>query len=300
MNPPDATVRRRLGRFLLAVGALVLGFSRPLYLLVDFAFHSELHSYIPLIPLISLGLVWLKLNDLPKPAEPDGRLTAFFLAAGLAILAGYGLRQILGLSWSPQDALTLNALAFVFLFAGLCAWVWGRPILRAIAFPLAFLLFIAPIPVFISSSLETFLQYCSAVVAYGFFQVSGMAVLPQGDVAFRLPGITLDVAPECSGLHSTMALIITSLPAGYLFLRSPWNRAWLCLAAIPFGIIRNGFRIFTIGELCVHLGPQMINSYIHRSGGWMFFLLSLGLFIPLLLLLARLERRPADSHRTAT
>ena len=36
---------------------------------------------------------------------------------------------------------------------------------------------------------------------------------------------------------------------------------------IPLGILRNGFRIFVIGMLCVHIGPYMINSKIHRQGG---------------------------------
>ena len=62
-------------------------------------------------------------------------------------------------------------------------------------------------------------------------------------------------------------LFITSLVAGYFFLRSPGKRTALTLAVVPLALLRNGFRIFTIGQLCIHIGPEMINSPIHRRGG---------------------------------
>ena len=113
-----------------------------------------------------------------------------------------------------------------------------------------------------------------------------MSFLRQG-LFFQLPGIRLEVAPECSGIHSTLVLFITSLIAGQLFLRAQWKRGLLVLAVVPLGIVRNAFRIWSIGELCVHIGPRMINSPIHRRGGPLFFMLSL---IPLFLLLYYLRR----------
>jgi exosortase len=147
-----------------------------------------------------------------------------------------------------------------------------------------------PLPLRVSNALESMLQHASAAVAYAFFEVSGTPVYAIGDLRFQLPGITIEVAPECSGLRSSLALFITSLLAGSVFLRSSWTRALLCLAVIPIGIIRNAFRIFTVGELCVQIGPQMIDSYIHRTGGWMFFLVSMVPLFLLLLLLVRSER----------
>ena len=56
---------------------------------------------------------------------------------------------------------------------------------------------------------------------------------------------------------------------------------------IPLGILRNGFRVFVIGMLCVYVGPHMIDSPIHHRGGPVFFTLSL---VPLFLLLWWLRR----------
>jgi exosortase/archaeosortase family protein len=104
---------------------------------------------------------------------------------------------------------------------------------------------------------------------------------------FVLPGIVLEVAQECSGIRSSWVLLITSLLASQMFLKSPWRRAVLVLFVIPLGIVRNGFRILVIGLLCVHIGPHMIDSVIHHRGGPLFFVLSLG---PMFLLLWWLRR----------
>jgi len=104
----------------------------------------------------------------------------------------------------------------------------------------------------------------------------------QGGLMFRLPGFNLEVVTECSGIRSSLVLFIMSLLVGYLFLRKPWNRTMLALAVIPLALLRNGFRIFVIGQLCVRIGPEMINSPVHRHGGPLFFILAL---IPLFLLL---------------
>jgi len=65
----------------------------------------------------------------------------------------------------------------------------------------------------------------------------------------------------------------------------------LTLAVIPLAILRNGFRIFTIAMLCVHVDPTMIDSPIHHRGGPIFFILSLVPFLAFLFVLRRSERR---------
>jgi exosortase C (VPDSG-CTERM-specific) len=158
-----------------------------------------------------------------------------------------------------------------------------------IAFPLALLSFMVPVPAFAMPSINAFLQNGSAAAAQGFFSLSGTPYLRTG-LVFQLPDINLEVATECSGIQSSMVLLITGLVAGHLFLRRPWNRAVLALLMIPLGLLRNGFRVFTIGELCVRIGPQMIHSPIHHKGGPIFFALSLILLFILLVVLQRTER----------
>jgi exosortase/archaeosortase family protein len=108
-----------------------------------------------------------------------------------------------------------------------------------------------------------------------------MPVLRDG-LSFKMPGLTIKVAEECSGVRSTFVLFITSLLAGHLFLRTRWKKIVLVLLILPIGVLRNAFRITTISWLTVNVDSGIIDSALHHRGGPIFFVLSL---IPLFLLL---------------
>lgn len=285
----------RLTGFLLATAGLALCFCVPLYNLLRLAFADSLYSDIPLIPLISLYLIWMRRETLPAKFETSVKPALPFFLAGAAAMAAYWFSAAHH-AWTIENALALNLLAFLFFFTGICLLFLGTVFLRAIMFPMAILAFVIPFPNFLRHALETFLQYGSAFFAQIFLQWSPTPVLLEG-LDFHLPGCVIEVAPECSGIHSTIVLLIVSLLGGWLFLRSPWSRALLALAVIPLALIRNGFRIFVIGRLCAAYGPQMLASPIHRHGGPLFFALSLIPFFLLLLFLKKIERKKSSSER---
>ncbi|HEV2694562.1 MAG TPA: archaeosortase/exosortase family protein [Verrucomicrobiae bacterium] len=270
--------------FAWAAALLALGFGLPLLRLMRFAAGDELHSYILLIPVLSVYLAGLKKNELPRVSVPAKLPAVIFLGAGLMTVAWHLARPAL----TPANNLAQVTLAFLLMLTGAGFWIMGGALMRTLVFPLAMLVFMIPLPDAWRDGVETFLQHGSAMVAGWMFAVSDVPVL-QDDLVFHLPNISLRVAPECSGIHSTMVLFITSLVAGHFFLKSPWKRGVLCLAVIPLALLRNGFRVFVLGELCTHIGPQMINSPIHHHGGPLFFALSLLPFFVLLYLLKRSE-----------
>jgi exosortase C (VPDSG-CTERM-specific) len=275
----------QIRNFFLAVSALVLCFAVPLYDLARFAAGSELYSHILLIPFISAFLVWSRRQSLPRFSQPARKAAAIFFTGGLAAII---------VDWfvSPQadeNYFALTMLSFLLFFTGACCLFLGKEIVRAMAFPIGLLVFVLPFPTFFMNWVDAFLQQGSAMAADGMFRLSGVPYFRDG-LLFHLPGINLEVAPECSGIHSTLVLLITSLLAAHLFLRRPWKRAVLVLAVIPLALLRNGFRIFVIGQLCVRIGPQMIDSPIHHHGGPLFFILSLIPFFLLLICLGRSER----------
>lgn len=268
---------------------LLLCYCLPLFDLVRFSIGSELFSHIVLIPVVSAYLSWSCRSALLIRSVPNRMLASCLIIGGGGILVGYWALSLLGVPFARQDALVMTSSSFVLLFVGICALYLGRKTLNAFAFPLLFLIFLVPIPTFLIGLIESFLQHGSADVAGVLFNIFGTPVFRQ-DLVFQLPGILIQVAPECSGIHSSLALFITSVLAGYFFLRSPIYRTILALAVIPLALLRNGFRVFTIGELCVHISPDMIDSYIHHHGGPIFFALSLIPFFALLFALYRLER----------
>jgi exosortase len=147
----------------------------------------------------------------------------------------------------------------------------------------------APLPEAIMETCEFLMQQWSATTAHVLFKLVGTPVFRE-DLYFQLPGMRVVIARECSGIRSTLALFLTSLIAGYLFLHSPWRRTMLAFAVIPLAVVRNAIRIAVVGELCVHISPDMIDSYIHRHGGPIFFAASLVPFAWILWLLMKRER----------
>ncbi|MFO1497505.1 MAG: exosortase [Verrucomicrobiota bacterium] len=285
--------------FLLCAGVLVLLFAKPLVGVFKLAWSSDLHSHALLIPFLSIYLIWIR-----KPAIADISIQrAPVWAAGVSALALLPLAALwnqfrLGqLDLASADALFFGAIGFVTLLIGVGLWFFGSKIVGAVAFPVLMLFFIAPLPESVQGRIEHFFQTTSAYAALGLFRVAGIPVVFDR-LIFNLPTITLEVAPECSGIRSSLVLFITSLVAGHLFLQSPWKRAVLTVLVIPLAIARNGFRIFVIGYLCVRVDPNLIHSWVHRQGGPLFFVLSLVPFFALLVWLRRSESGASvRSHR---
>jgi exosortase C (VPDSG-CTERM-specific) len=255
-----------------------------------YAARTDLHSHILLVPFIAAYLLYSQRGSLPVPGHRSTTGTALACGIGLAPLAaGIAWRESLSLN----DHLALMALAFVSLVAAGGFLFLGSKWMAAAAFPVAFLIFMVPLPDAPVNWLEKASATASAEAAALYFAIAGTTLVRHG-TTFELPGIVLEVAQECSGIRSSWVLFITSVLASHLFLKSPWRRLMLVAFVIPLGIFRNGFRVFVIGLLCVHVGPHMIDSVIHRRGGPFFFALSL---VPLFLLLwwlRRGERRSAS------
>ena len=303
LHPPNRTVasetivRARLGNLSVCItpgrstiwrfwtGAcyivlLIVAFNQPLLALADYAAHSSLHSYILLIPFVCAYLLYLRRDKLPNKYAADFSPGIILLTCGLGLFLFIRWPNLLG--HVPADScVTQLALSFICCLAAGGFFFLGRDWMRAAAFPLAYLIFLVPMPDAMADALETASKYASAEVANVLFHLSGTPFLRAG-LVFQLPNIQIQVAQECSGIRSSWVLLMTSILASHLFLKTPWRRFALVAFVIPLGILRNGFRIFVIGLLCVKAGPQIIHSLIHRRGGPVFFLLSL---IPFLLLL---------------
>lgn len=266
---------------------LTLLFSQPLARLAVFAAGSDLFSYILLVPFVSGYLLYTRMPTTPA----DFRISI----AGAAVLGAIGTATVAarvgwGENLSPNDLLATMTLAFVSLAAAGGFLFFGSKWMAARAFPIAFLIFMVPLPDAVVNRLEVASMNASADAAAVFFGMTGTAMVRHGTV-FELPGIVIQVAQECSGIHSSLVLFIVSLLASQVFLKSRWRRLVLVALVIPLGILRNGFRILVIGLLCVHVGPQMIDSPIHHRGGPLFFALSLVPFFLLLWWLRRQEQR---------
>lgn len=263
-------------------------FYRPLSALINFARGSELYSYVLLMPFVSVYLVMSKKSGVRVGG--DGKSAGIASALLISGLLFWQLPRFGGAQPSLQNSLFIAISSFVLTVIGCAVFFLGTEFVKTNLLPIGLLFFLAPLPSALESGIETFFQHTSADAAHGLFVLARTTLYREG-LALNLPGITLEVARECSGIRSSLILFISSLIAGYLFLSNPWKRLILTVFVIPLGIVRNGFRIFTIGQLCVYVSPSMVDSWVHRKGGPLFFVLSLIPFFGLLVYLARTESR---------
>jgi len=278
---PESINKRFVGWCIYLV-ILCGAFALPLREFATYARHSEVHSYVLLIPFVTAYLIYIRWKQLSRELSSSWGYALLSAAAGTgALLASQHFTEL-----GQNDYMTLIAFSFVcFVIAGIFLFL-GSKWARSAMFPLFFLAFMIPLPEAAVDFLENASKEASAEVANWLFLISGTPVLRAGAV-FQLPGITIEVAKECSGIRSSLVLVITSLLAANMFLHTTWRRALLVCAVIPLGLLRNALRILVISLLCVHIGPQMIHSVIHRRGGPIFFVASL---VPLFVVLWWLRR----------
>lgn len=282
--------RGRLQKFGMFAGLLILLFAVPLYQLARLSFKTDLYSHALLVPGITLHLLWTGRSKFDGTFLPAGTIALIPAVIGAAMTAGYLAASFT--NWNPalQDQLAMSTLAFVcFAWSG-CLLLFGRAFFRQMLFPLLFLLFMVPFPAAMERAIESGLQHGSAEVAYIFVKLAGTPVLREG-TQFRLPNITIEVAPECSGVRSSLALVMTAFLAAYFFLRTTGMKVLFGGIVVALGIIRNAFRIFVLAQLCVHFDPGFIHSPLHHRGGPVFFVVSLIPFFITLWLLRKWERK---------
>lgn len=281
--------RRSIVAWAVCAVGLTLLFATVLLNWAQHALESDLHSYVVLIPFLSTFLIFRRRESFPSAFHPAPLLALVGGLAG-ALVLGWGLMNGES-SLGRNDFLACLMLAFVCWQYSLSFLFLGAQWMRALAFPCALLLLAVPLPDGLVQFLETSLAVASADLAAAIIRLAGIPIHQVDQVVFHLPGIVLEVAPQCSGVRSTLVLFIVSLLAAFEFLRSGWSRFLLVALVLPLGILRNACRIFLISWVCVRISPGMVESVVHDRGGPVFFLISLGVLIGLVLKLRRLEER---------
>ena len=275
----------RNGLSLLLLLAVVVGFWHQLVLLFSLTQQQEHYSHIVLIPCLSLYVLYLHRKVINNSREWSPWLG--LLVIGLGAWCYWSADAAI---FSP-DQLSMTILALVLMCWGIVVFGFGVTLCRKVSFGLFFLLFMVPLPSFVLDTIIGFLQRSSAEATEVLFSLLGVPVFRQGFL-FSLSNFTIHIAEECSGIRSTISLIITSLVAGHVFLRSAWTKMGLVAVVVPLAIIKNAFRIVGLSLLANYVDPTFItDSALHRNGGIPLFLLSLVVLLSLAWLLCRFEKK---------
>jgi len=290
----QVTLNRHARAHTAFVGLVILSviiFWKTFHSLMLFSLDHESSSHILLIPLVSIYLLWTERSRIFQVIRSSP------VPGATLVLAAIALYLFTAGRWSvedPEQFLPGATLAIILLWLGGFLLCYGVAAWRRASFSLLFLLLMVPLPpAFLEHSIYL-LQQGSTEIAYLLFKAVGVPVLRQGFI-LAVPGVTIEVARECSGIRSSVALFITCLLAAHLFLRTKWRMLVFVLLAFPLAIIKNGIRIATLTLLSVYVDPGFLTGRLHHEGGFVFFLLALAILSPVLLLLQKSERTAKPS-----
>jgi exosortase len=181
--------------------------------------------------------------------------------------------------------LFLTRLSMLGVLAGAILFVAGWARLRALAFPLAFLLLMIPIPAIIFNRVVFPLQLVASQFGTQVLSVAGIPVLREGNVII-LARTSLEVAEACSGIRSLISLLTLGIVFGYFIDGRRWVRATIALSTIPITIITNGLRVAGMGVVAQYYGVEAAEGFLHAFSGWLVFALAMMMLIGLQRLVA--------------
>lgn len=285
-NPNNQTARGVVFVVLMGIGTAL--FFNAILELLTVSSNRELYSHIPLIPFVSLYFAFVGRKTIFADVRWDYVRGLPIMAAALVL---YGLGGSVEGHLKEHNYLSFMMCGLFLWIVGSFAMSFGASASRKAAFPLLFLVFIIPIPTPILDPFVRFLQLGSAEFTHAIFKVTGVTLHRDG-MLFSLPGLTIEVAPQCSGIRSSTALFITCILAGKLFLEKGWARLSLVLCVFPITMFKNALRIVMLSLLAVYVDPRFITgSWLHSSGGIPFFAVGLALMAPVLWALLKAEKR---------
>jgi exosortase len=286
-NMPNSHFHRAIF-FAIFCAAGIGVFWEPLRELPFYSFGGQLYTHLCLIPPVSAYFIFLKRKSIFSEAEYALAGGAIVALVGIVLLmAGLHYKADLG----QNDYLSLGAAGMVLWVIGGFLGVYGTKAFKKALFPMLFLFFTVPLPTLVLDRSVGFLQHLSTEAVEGVLTFIGTPHVRSGTV-FELPGHAMEVAPECSGIRSTLALVILVTVGGYVFLDTGWRRLLLVLAVIPVSVFKNALRISTLGLLASYVDPRWITgSWLHSFGGKPFFIIALIMLAPILWMLVRSERK---------
>jgi exosortase len=228
-------------------------------------------SHGKLIPLAVLCILWSRRERLARSAAGAWRpgLLAVGLALGLHV-AGFVVQQ-------PR----LSMVALFFGAWGLVGLVWGWETWKVTFFPFFLFAFCVPMGGTFAQELTLPLrQFAAKVTAWIANGVLGIEVTRIGTKLLDPHGyFNCEVAAECSGIRSFIALLAISTIFSVLTMRLWWKRAVMIGLTIPIALVCNVLRLITIILAATAYKSQAAGEFVHEWFGYVTYMIGIGILL---------------------
>ncbi len=239
------------------------------------------------VPIVAAYIAWTRRDALLRtPLRPN--------YWGLAVIAWAAFQLLLG---TVGAELFLQRSAIVISVAGCVLLVCGTEILRLLAFPIALLLFMVPLPRIIYTQITFPLQLFATQVAETALNFLNIPALRDGNI-LELANEKLSVVEACSGIRSLLSLSFLSLVYAFFFDPKPWMRWVLLVLTVPIAILANAGRV-TITGILSYYKPELAHGFFHSVEGWVIFVIDVALLYLAHLFVNLIYKALHDKQNTA-
>lgn len=260
------STRGRLAAVVVVAAGFALLYWQVFAKLVMDWYHDDNYSHGFLIVPIAAYFAWERRDRLKAAAQTPSALGLVVVIGSIAVL----LAGILG------SELFLTRISIVGALVGAVLFMLGWQHLRILAFPIAFLLLMIPIPAIIFNQIAFPLQLLASKFGETAMSMADVPVLREGNVLI-LANTTLEVAEACSGIRSLVSLLTLAIVLGYFSDRRLWVRLFVALSSIPVAVVTNGFRVAGTGIAAHKFGAAAAEGFFHEFSGWLVFVAAFAL-----------------------
>jgi exosortase len=229
---------------------------------------SPQYSHGFLVPLFAAVLIAMRREPFQSVAPVERWWGVGIIAAGLA----------LRLFATYFHFVMLDMLSIIPVLVGVFVVAGGLSVLRWAGPPLAFLIFMIPLPTVGERSLFVPLQSVATRISTFTLQTLGVPdAFNQGNRILIGNGIELNVEEACSGLRMATIFLAMAVALTMITNRSWWEKAIVILSAIPIALLVNMTRIVVTAILYLVLGQdsELAKHFFHDLAGWFMMPLAL-------------------------
>ena len=229
------------------------------------------YSHAFLIPIVSAWLIWQKRDQL-KVLHPE------ISWLGLIIIGFAALLHIFG---TILYVFSVSGFSIFFLIIGTVLFLFGKEITKAIGFPLAFLIFMFPLPLAVLTAIAFPLKVLAARTGVQIVEWFGIPVIREGFNIIIPGGNLVVVGNPCSGLRSLIAFMALGAVLAYLVDASVPKKVILFLLSIPIAILSNIIRVPILILVSHYYGLKAASpeSVWHVATGMLVFIVGFMLFL---------------------